>query len=825
MTTNALSLPDRIRAYLAACPGAVSGQAGHVQTFTVAVALVNGFALGESEALAYLQEFNQKCSPPWNERELQHKIQSAITSDHEKPRGHLLGDNRMEAGRHPAPVKAAVPAAPPGPKYALPVSGELPEPLPDGARALIRAAFKEGEFIGACSTILGAEGRARPDDPRQNPPKSFTREQWLAALDEAGGDPNELFDHCAGKSDGAWIRINPMAQGRESDADVTAFRHVLIEFDKIPQAQQWSLYQQSNLPCTAIINSGGKSIHAWVRVDAPDLDAYKLAVAVLYDHFVEYKLDGQNKNPSRYSRMPGVPRGTTGRQTLLALNVGAPSFAAWRADQKQEEESRLAELNDPLGRLSSPEDEQGLLGCLILETELAVLAIKKHALTGHGFHRQTNRVWFDRLMDLTRRNLEITLPNAAAQFNGDLQKYGGLAYFDELKAAAANPYSAETHIPRLKELQARRLVARAANQASLLAYNLAIPTDRLLVDFKQTIEMMVPERGGLPQIFDAHGFTAITLPEPKQLISGILHQGSKMVLGGGSKSFKTWQLLDLAVSVSHQLDWLKFQTCFGKVLYVNFEIQDFAWQARVRTVARAKAVDLEPGRLTLWNLRGFAADYKTLLPRIREAIEDAQYSMIILDPAYKLYGEADENSAGDIAGLCNAIENLAVKTGAAVVFGAHFSKGNQSGKEAIDRVSGSGVFARDPDSLITLTRHEEDGCFSVEPILRNFPHIDPFVVRWQFPLMLPQDDLNPDDLKKQAGRKREHDPVKLLAEIANSSLENPVSISSWAENAGIPRQTLTDYLPKLRNYGWVLTTGEGKSARQYITQKGRDALP
>jgi len=37
-----------------------------------------------------------------------------------------------------------------------------------------------------------------------------------------------------------------------------------------------------------------------------------------------------------------------------------------------------------------------------------------------------------------------------------------------------------------------------------------------------------------------------------------------------------------------------------------------------------------------------------------------------------------------------------VKTGAAVGFGAHYSKGNQAGKEAIDRVSGSGVFARDP---------------------------------------------------------------------------------------------------------------------------------
>src|SRR3954470_23651854 len=39
----------------------------------------------------------------------------------------------------------------------------------------------------------------------------------------------------------------------------------------------------------------------------------------------------------------------------------------------------------------------------------------------------------------------------------------------------------------------------------------------------------------------------------------------------------------------------------------------------------------------------------------------------------------------------------------------HFAKGNAAAKETIDRISGSGVFARDPDSLITFTKHEEQG--------------------------------------------------------------------------------------------------------------------
>ncbi len=95
----------------------------------------------------------------------------------------------------------------------------------------------------------------------------------------------------------------------------------------------------------------------------------------------------------------------------------------------------------------------------------------------------------------------------------------------------------------------------------------------------------------------------------------------------------------------------------------------------------------------------------------------------------------------------NSVEALAVKTGAAVAFGVHYSKGNQASKDAIDRVSGSGVFARDPDSLLNFTKHEEADCYTVEATLRNFPPLDPFVVRWKYPLFTRDTGLDPAALK------------------------------------------------------------------------------
>jgi predicted transcriptional regulator len=224
-------------------------------------------------------------------------------------------------------------------------------------------------------------------------------------------------------------------------------------------------------------------------------------------------------------------------------------------------------------------------------------------------------------------------------------------------------------------------------------------------------------------------------------------------------------------------------------------------------------------------LRGHAASYEVLFPKILERIKTARYSLIILDPIYKCYGGTDENSAGQVAQLLNAIEQLAVQTGAAVAFGAHFAKGNAAGKESIDRISGSGVFARDPDALLTFTRHEAADAFTVEATLRNFKQIDPFVVRWDYPVMRRDGNLDPKRLRgANVGRKRQHDVLDLLAAIKKTTCDDPVSVSEWASGAKVEHTTLYRYLPAMVTNGCVAVVGEGKTARRHITAEGLNAL-
>lgn len=268
------------------------------------------------------------------------------------------------------------------------------------------------------------------------------------------------------------------------------------------------------------------------------------------------------------------------------------------------------------------------------------------------------------------------------------------------------------------------------------------------------VDMEGPTRIELPEIDNASALLADeTITLPPEIIKDVLHQGLKGVLGSGSKARKTWILLDAGISVASGTRFWKWETRKGRVLYINFEIPRAFIRSRIRRLCERKGVT-DVSNLDVWTLRGHGTALWKLLPSLLAKVEAGKYALIIIDPIYKGLGGRDENSAGDISELCNELERMAEATGAAVLFAAHFSKGNQAGKEAIDRIGGSGVWGRDPDVIITLTKHNAEGAYTVDLTLRNLPEQPPFVVEWDFPFMKEAPHLQPDDLKQPAGNKR-----------------------------------------------------------------------
>lgn len=72
---------QRAARYLDKCDVAVSGSGGHNTTFAACLKLVGSFPeLTEDELWILISDWNQRCQPPWNERELRHKLDDALRS-------------------------------------------------------------------------------------------------------------------------------------------------------------------------------------------------------------------------------------------------------------------------------------------------------------------------------------------------------------------------------------------------------------------------------------------------------------------------------------------------------------------------------------------------------------------------------------------------------------------------------------------------------------------------------------------------------------------------------------------------------------------------
>ncbi len=137
------------------------------------------------------------------------------------------------------------------------------------------------------------------------------------------------------------------------------------------------------------------------------------------------------------------------------------------------------------------------------------------------------------------------------------------------------------------------------------------------------------------------------------------------------------------------------------------------------------------------------------------------------------------------------------------MFGAHYSKGNQAEKDPLDRISGSGVFARDPDTILGLTAHEELGCFTVHSALRNWPGMDPFVVQWDFPLFNTRQDLNPNKLRRPGQKVTTTQVLDVVKSFAPTGGTTTDIVARACSQFDIPQSTAKNHFYALRDAGTI----------------------
>lgn len=205
--------------------------------------------------------------------------------------------------------------------------------------------------------------------------------------------------------------------------------------------------------------------------------------------------------------------------------------------------------------------------------------------------------------------------------------------------------------------------------------------------------------------------------------------------------------MELAVALSEGITWLGFKCKKSKVLYVNLEIDSASFINRFAEIYKAlKLTPKHSDDISIWNLRGHAVPLDKLVPKLLRRIANQHYDAVIIDPIYKVI-MGDENNASEMGAFCNQFDKICNETGCATIYCHHHSKGAQGAKKAMDRASGSGVFARDPDAqldMIQLDANQEfianyadnlsDTAWKLECSLREFANFKPRNFWFKYPI-------------------------------------------------------------------------------------------
>lgn len=243
-------------------------------------------------------------------------------------------------------------------------------------------------------------------------------------------------------------------------------------------------------------------------------------------------------------------------------------------------------------------------------------------------------------------------------------------------------------------------IIRNGNKQFLVDTNIGKSSWNEWHEWIESINDDLPEPESLLEVWE-------TLPElAPPLISNVLRQGHKMLVAGPSKAGKSFALIELCCAIAEGRRWFGWQCAKGKIMYVNLELDRASCLHRFKDVYAALGWNPDNlNNIDIWNLRGKSIPMDKLAPKLIRRAAKKNYIAVVIDPIYKVI-TGDENSADQMANFCNQFDKVCTELNCAVVYCHHHSKGSQGGKRSMDRASGSGVFARDPDALLDLIELE-----------------------------------------------------------------------------------------------------------------------
>lgn len=363
-------------------------------------------------------------------------------------------------------------------------------------------------------------------------------------------------------------------------------------------------------------------------------------------------------------------------------------------------------------------------------------------------------------------------------------------------------------------------VTRNGNRQYLVATNIGRKSWVEWMDFVEGVSDELPDMVSLDTFKD----NPPSLPE--ELIEGILRRGHKMLISGSSKAGKSFLLMELCIAIAEGTPWLGFQCKKGKVLYVNLEIDPASAINRFLKIYDALGLPIKNAEnIVVWNLRGHAVPLDQLVPKLIRRVRDQHFDAIVIDPIYKVI-TGDENNASEMGAFCNQFDKICTETGCSTIYCHHHSKGAQGAKKAMDRASGSGVFARDPDAQLDMIQLEltedvknnvRDGsetAWRLESSLREFPNIKPINFWFDYPIHRLDTSKALDNAYAEGStmgnlsKSRKYTTAEERRESIDTAYDacnigDPVTVKDIAQYLNLTERCIRDRLKELSEIYWV----------------------
>ena len=117
---------------------------------------------------------------------------------------------------------------------------------------------------------------------------------------------------------------------------------------------------------------------------------------------------------------------------------------------------------------------------------------------------------------------------------------------------------------------------------------------------------------------------------PPEVVHKLLRRGERCPSTPPVRVARLGPSTALGEAVAYGRPWLGHETQQSRVLLIDLELQEAFCRRRLIKLQEAMNITPEPGRLDVWNLRGFGVSHYELLPKIEERIGNGGYGLIIV---------------------------------------------------------------------------------------------------------------------------------------------------------------------------------------------------